>query len=132
MNRVVHFEIHADDIQRAIKFYGGIFGWEFPKYLEEPTPYWGIVTAPETSKEKGINGGLLLRKGGKPVDGQCVNSYVCTIQVEDFDKIAEKILAAGGTIALPKQAIAGMAWQGYFKDTEGNIFGVHQADVNAK
>jgi hypothetical protein len=25
-----------------------------------------------------------------------------------------------------------MAWQGYYKDTEGNIFGIHQPDPNAK
>jgi len=30
-----------------------------------------------------------------------------------------------------KFAILSMAWQGYFTDTEGNIFGVHQPDENA-
>ncbi len=28
MDRVVHFEIPADDLERAKKFYGSIFGWE--------------------------------------------------------------------------------------------------------
>jgi predicted enzyme related to lactoylglutathione lyase len=52
--------------------------------------------------------------------------------VEDYDAIAAKILAAGGREAMPKFAIPGMAWQGYFIDTEGNTFGIHQADANAK
>jgi predicted enzyme related to lactoylglutathione lyase len=44
----------------------------------------------------------------------------------------EENLAEGGTIAQPKFALIGMAWQGYFLDTEGNTFGLHQADSKAK
>lgn len=54
------------------------------------------------------------------------------MQVENFDATAEKILKAGGKVAMPKVAIANMAWQGYFLDTEGNTFGLHQVDTNAK
>lgn len=36
MNRVVHFEIQADNPQRAIKFYKDVFGWEFPVWMKEP------------------------------------------------------------------------------------------------
>ena len=31
-NRVVHFEIHADDLDAAMKFYGEVFGWTFVDY----------------------------------------------------------------------------------------------------
>ncbi len=34
-------------------------------------------------------------------------------------------------MALPKVALPGMARQGYFVDTEGNTFGIHQTDENA-
>ena len=51
--------------------------------------------------------------------------------VEDFDATAATIEAAGGRLALPKAALPGMAWQGYFVDTEGNTFGIHQPDTNA-
>lgn len=130
-NRVVHFEIHAGDAERAKKFYQAVFGWEFPQWMEEP-PYWGVMTAPEGSQELGINGGLMARQGGAPSDGAPVNAYVCTVQVDSYDEIHDKILKAGGTVAVPKHAIPGMAWQGYYKDTEGNIFGVHQPDESAK
>ena len=129
MNRVVHFEIQAENIDRAIKFYGDVFGWQFPKYMDN---YWGIVTAEKDSKEPGINGGLLPRPCPAPVIGQGTNAFVCTVEVENFDETAKKIKAAGGKIAMPKFAIMNMAWQGYFLDTEGNTFGIHQTDKNAK
>ena len=130
-NRVVHFEIQAEDIERAKKFYGAVFEWEFPKWMEKP-PYWGVMTAPMESKEKGINGGLLQRPCPPPALGQGTNAFVCTVQVENFDEVAKKILAAGGKVAMPKFALPGMAWQGYFIDTEGNTFGLHQTDKNAQ
>jgi hypothetical protein len=34
-------------------------------------------------------------------------------------------------VALPKHALPGMAWQGYFHDTENNVFGIHQPDPDA-
>ena len=43
----------------------------------------------------------------------------------------EAILAAGGQVAMPKSALPGMAWQGYYLDTEGNVFGLHQPDPEA-
>lgn len=130
-NRVIHFEIQAENPERAMKFYADVFGWEFPKWMEEP-PYWGVMTAPEGSTELGINGGLLPRPAAPPAPEQGTNAFVCTVQVEDFDQTAEKILSAGGQVALPKAAIPGMAWQGYFLDTEGNTFGVFQPDTEAK
>ena len=130
-SRIVHFEIHAADPERAKTFYHDVFGWDFPEWMQEP-PYWGVMTAPAGSQEPGINGGLLIRRGEPPKEGAAVNAFVCTVQVEAYDEVHERILGAGGSVALPKMAIPGMAWQGYYKDTEGNIFGVHQADANAK
>jgi uncharacterized protein len=130
-NRIVHFEIYVTDLNRAMAFYESVFGWTFPKWMEEP-PYWGVMTAPQGSIEPGINGGLLIRQGPAPQNGQAVSAYVCTVQVDSYDEIHEKIITAGGSVALPKYALVGMAWQGYYKDTEGNIFGVHQADTTAK
>jgi predicted enzyme related to lactoylglutathione lyase len=129
-NRIVHFEIHAADPQRAMEFYRDVFGWEFPKWVEEP-PYWGVITAPEGSNEPGIDGGLMVRRGDAPSEGAPVNAFVCTVQVDSFDIIHDRIVNAGGTVAVPKHAIPGVAWQGYYKDTEGNIFGVHQPDEKA-
>jgi predicted enzyme related to lactoylglutathione lyase len=132
MNRVAHFEIHASDIKRAVEFYTKVFGWRVEEWKGMDDPYWMVMTAAKDSKEVGINGGIVVRKGAAPVEGQAVNGYVCTMVVENIDATGEAIVAAGGAVALPKFAIAGMAWQAYYKDTEGNIFGIHQADKAAK
>ncbi len=122
-NRITHFEIQVDDVERAIAFYSAVFGWEFPKWMDG---YWGIMTAPKESTEKGINGGLLKRPCPSPAPQQGTNAFVCTVQVDDFDDIAAKIETAGGKVAMAKFKIMDMAWQGYFLDTEGNTFGLHQ------
>ncbi len=130
-SRVSHFEIHADDIERCKKFYTDVFGWKMLAYhMPDGTTYWGIETGPK--EETGINGGIVERKGPRPAENAPVFGYVCTLQVENYDESEKQILANGGTLALAKFPIPGMAWQGYYKDTEGNIFGIHQPDAGAK
>jgi predicted enzyme related to lactoylglutathione lyase len=130
MSRVVHFEIQADDLDRARAFYTDALGWSFEDYSEYTgSPYWGVVTGPE--EEPGINGGLLPRPAPAPGPGQGTNGFVCTIAITDYDATEKAILAAGGQVVTPKAALPGMAWQGYYLDTEGNTFGIHQPDTNA-
>lgn len=130
-NRVSHFEIHADNIERCKDFYIKVFGWKMIAYpMGDGTTYWAIETGPK--EEPGINGGIVERKGPRPADNAPVFGYVCTMEVENYDESEKQILANGGSLALPKFALPGMAWQGCYKDTEGNIFGIHQPDTNAK
>ncbi|NMM54631.1 VOC family protein [Paenibacillus aquistagni] len=131
MGRLVHFEIHVDDMERAKKFYREVFGWTFEDWSEYAgMPYFGAVTG--DANEMGINGALMQRQGAAPQFGQALNGYACTMGVEDYDSTETKILNLGGKLALPKYALPGMAWQGYYIDTEGNTFGIHQPDKNAK
>ena len=138
MNRVIHFEIQAEDPTRTAKFYGDVFGWEIKEWvvpgvqMKDETRYWLVMTAPESSKELGINGGILFRRGPAPSEGQSVNAYVCTIGVSSLDESVDKALKAGGKLALPKMPIKGVGWLAYCKDTEGNIFGMMQEDKNAQ
>lgn len=130
MTRVVHFEIQADDVERAKTFYGTVFEWGFEDWGKfTGSTYWGIVTGPED--QPGINGGLLQRPAPAPAGQQGTNAFVCTIGVTDYDATEKRILDAGGQVALPKMALPGMAWQGYYLDPEGNTFGIHQPDPNA-
>lgn len=130
MSRVVHFEIQADDVERAKAFYASVFGWSFQDYGQVTgSTYWGITTGPQ--EEPGINGGLLQRPAPAPAPGQGTNAFVCTMAVTDYDATEQRILEAGGQVALPKMALTGMAWQGYYLDPEGNTFGIHQPDPNA-
>ena len=130
MSRPVHFEIQCDDCKRAKEFYAAVFGWRFEDYSAfVNAPYWGVVTGEEGMP--GINGGLQPRPAPAPGAGQGTNAAVLTMGVEDYDATEAKILAAGGQVALPKFALPGMAWQGYYLDTEGNTFGIHEPDESA-
>ena len=131
MSRPVHFEIQVDDIERAKAFYAAAFGWTYQDYTDfVGTPYWGVVTGAQDTP--GIDGGLHPRPAPAPAPEQGTNAFVCTMGVEDYDATEAKILAAGGQVALPKYALPGMAWQGYYLDTEGNVFGLHQPDPEAR
>ncbi|MBD3402101.1 VOC family protein [candidate division GN15 bacterium] len=122
MPRVVHFEIHVDDTDRAGKFYSDVFGWQFHKW-EGPEDYWLISTGDRN--QPGIDGGMMKRRDP-------AGSVYNTLQVEDLDAYIEKVTGAGGEICVPKMAIPTVGWLAYFKDTEGNVFGMMQADANAK
>jgi len=53
MPRPVHFEIPAENPQRAIDFYTKVFGWKFSKW-DGPMDYWIISTG--QAPEPGIDG----------------------------------------------------------------------------
>jgi predicted enzyme related to lactoylglutathione lyase len=108
-----------------------VFGWEFQDYGQAAgSPYWGVLTGPDD--QPGINGGLLQRPAPAPAGGAGTNAFVCTVQVEEYDGTERRILDAGGRVALPKTALTGLAWQGYYLDPEGNTFGIHQPDPEAR
>ncbi|MEC1180024.1 VOC family protein [Metasolibacillus meyeri] len=131
MGRLIHFEIHVSNMERAKTFYGEVFGWSFQDWSDYAgMPYFGAVTGSED--EPGINGALVQRQGAEPEANQPVNGYMSTMGVVDYDATEAKILAHGGKVAMAKYALPGMAWQGYYTDTEGNIFGIHQPDETAK
>ncbi|MCA0335915.1 MAG: VOC family protein [Actinobacteria bacterium] len=131
MSRPIHFEIHADDPARAAQFYKAVFDWAFEDWSEYAgTPYFGATTGPEG--EPGINGAIMGRQGDGSGPGAPVNGAVLTMGSTGFDATHDRVLAAGGQVALPKHALPGMAWQGYYLDTEGNVFGVHQPDPEAR
>ena len=125
-NPIVHFEIPADDVERAKKFYESIFGWKIEKYpMPEGDEYWGVRTTEVDEKHMpktpgAINGGLMKRKN----PGQPFMNY---IMVESIDKMLKTIKANGGVICLEKQEIGqGMGWIAAFQDTEGNLMGLHE------
>jgi predicted enzyme related to lactoylglutathione lyase len=137
MNRVVHFEIHAQDPGKLADFYRKVFGWELNKWENPGDEYWLVTTGPAIEEGKiagpaGINGGLLKRHGESPKGGEPVNSFVCTLDVVNVDETLTAVKAAGGSVASPKTAMPGLAWLAYCKDPDGNIFGVYQEDPSAK
>ncbi|MHB8404923.1 MAG: VOC family protein [Gammaproteobacteria bacterium] len=127
MPRVIHFEIHANDPERAMRFYRSVFGWDFIPIKNMPVDYWGIKTG--ESEQPGIDGGLMGRL--IPVDGAAVTSFVCTVAVPDPDQYLMKVASSSGQRTGNKLAIRDIGWLAYCKDTEGNLFGMMQADAQA-
>jgi hypothetical protein len=128
MPRPVHFEIQADNPERAIKFYRELFGWEFNQW--ESQPYWLIKTGEKGTP--GIDGGLMARQGAAPAGTQPVNAFTCIVDVASCEETAKRVAAIGGTIALPKMPVPTVGWLAYAKDPEGNLFGFMQFDPQAK
>jgi predicted enzyme related to lactoylglutathione lyase len=125
MNAIAYFEIQSMNPEKAITFYQTLFGWRFTRAEQLPLPYWRIDT-------EGLRGGLLQRPAATPPPACGTNAYVCSIEVADFDAVAKRISSLGGLVALPKFAVPGVCWQGYFIDPDGNTFGVFQADSAAR
>lgn len=123
--RVVHFEVQADDVERAKKFYENALGWKVEQWMKKEEggvmDYWGLITG--ENDEPGINGGLYQRPQDK--EGQ-YRLYDCTISVKDLDAAVEAVKANGGAIMREKELLAGVGWFASAKDTEGNRFGLMQ------
>ena len=129
-NRIVHFEIGAQDPERAAKFYADTFGWEIKKWDSGETPYWMVMTGEDemSAKYPGINGGIFGRKVAPP-DGEA-NAYICTISVDKLDEAMKKVTANGGKVGeqhpIPHIGSYAQAW-----DTEGNRFSLLQPNIES-
>ena len=131
-NRPVHFEIQADDAERAKKFYENALGWKIEKSTMPGVgmDYWMIGTG----EGPGINGGLYKRADNP---NKKITTFDCTVQVDDIDKVIAAIKSNGGKInqweGKDKWEMKGLGWFSRAEDSEGNIFGLLQAtDWQAK
>ncbi|MCU1572713.1 MAG: glyoxalase [Micrococcaceae bacterium] len=119
---IVHFEIPADDRERAANFYRSAFGWKISAMQGMD---YDMLQTTETSdqgmpKEPGaINGGMLQRTERFP-------SPVITVDVDDIDAALAKVKEFGGSVVEAKQPIAEMGFTAYFRDSEGNLLGLWQ------
>jgi predicted enzyme related to lactoylglutathione lyase len=110
---IAHFDVQADDVARARKFYERVFEWRFSPW--GPPDFFMIATGNET--DPGIHGAVHNR----PDDGHRSIGFECTIAVDDVDAIARLIEQEGGQITVPKMTIPGVGELIQFRDTEGNI-----------
>ena len=125
-NRVVHFDVYADDVDRAIAFYQTVFGWSIEKV--EGMDYWLITTG---EGEPGINGGLSKRES--PTQGIIPQfGFTCTVGVEDVQAAFAAAVGAGGSELHQPGPVPGVGYLAYVRDTEGNHLGLMQFAPDAK
>ncbi len=128
---IVHFEIPADDPERAAKFYRELFGWTISKFEGTAAggmEYWMVQTVPTDAsgmpERPGVNGGLMRRM----YSGQPPVNYVSVESVDDFVRRAERL---GAKVLMGKSPVPGMGWFAQLNDPEGNLFAVWELDPNA-
>lgn len=124
---VRHFAIHADDVERARRFYERVFGWTFEDW--GPPDFYRIQTGP--FEDPGIWGSLQRRHGAaggaSPAPAPARDGgFTCTISVDSLDDTVAAIEAAGGAVVVPEQEIPGVGRLVYFEDTERNVVGAMQ------
>ena len=123
MDKVVHFEIPVDNLERAKKFYKTAFNWALNPMPQMEYTLLNTVEVDEKNmpKEPGaINGGMMKR-------GEAIKNVVITISVENMDTAIKKVQSLGGKIVQGKMEVPNMGITAYFQDTEGNVLGLWQA-----
>ena len=118
---IIWFEIPADDLARAKKFYKNLFGWKVNPF-RGVTDFLHIDTGGAGASP---DGALMPRKH----PAHAVTNYV---SVPSVTKFAAKIEKLGGKICMPKTAVAQMGYFAVCQDTENNMFGIWEKDRNAK
>lgn len=113
---VVHFAVHADDVERARVFYETVFGWRFEPW--GPPDFYLVNTGPDDAP--GIHGALQKRRTPL-LDGQGVSAFECTVSVADVHALVEVLEAAGGEVLSPPTEIPTVGTVLQFRDTEGNV-----------
>ena len=124
MNRVVHFEIAAENIEATAKFYRDVFGWKIEPWGPPEFGYMHIATGAPDSP--GIDGGMWKVEGNQAPNGSRPNAFNCTVEVADIDDTIIKIKNSGGQITRDKYQIPGVGWLAMCLDPEGNYFGIMQ------
>jgi predicted enzyme related to lactoylglutathione lyase len=117
MTGIVHFEIPADDMQRAKTFYSNLFGWNIVGMPGMDYMMIDVYGAP--------GGGMMKRMHPEQ---QMINY----IGVPSVDEYAAKVETLGGKIIVPKKAVPGMGYFIVCMDTENNPFGIWEMDPAAK
>jgi predicted enzyme related to lactoylglutathione lyase len=123
MNTIVHFDVPADDIERAKKFYIELFDWKIEK-VPGPLEYCSISTTDEKGVQ-GIGGGM--GKRGEP--NQRIVNYV---GVSSVDEYLAKVEQLGGKVIMPKTTVPGFGYLAVCLDTENNVFGLWQTEEKAQ
>ncbi len=113
-HNVVHFAIHADDLDRARRFYTAVFGWRFEAW--GPPGFFRVFTGTDT--EPGIEGALHERH--EPLAGTGMRGFECTVSVDDLPTIKAAVVENGGTIIYDEIEIPTVGTLIQFLDTEGN------------
>jgi hypothetical protein len=113
-NRVVHFEIPANNPAELTRFYSELFGWKFNKAPIPGPEYWLCDCG---SEGPGINGAVMQR-----VHPQ--QPWMNYVDVASIDAAIAKAKTLGAEVALPRTPVPGVGAYAAIKDPQGNLCGL--------
>jgi len=114
---VVHVEFSSADIERAQRFWSGLFGWSF---RDSGMPGIDYRMAQVTER----SGAALMQSD----EGTGYPNYY--FDTDDIDASLAKVRELGGT-ADEKSPVPTHGWFAACKDSEGNAFHLWQSDGSA-
>jgi uncharacterized protein len=112
--QITHIEFPADDTERARRFYGELFGWQFREM--EGSPGYFLFSAGTAEI-----GGAIGERGRSAADRLRV---VC--EVDSIDVALERAPGLGGAVIAGKSDIPGVGFYAVIGDTEGNEVGLFE------
>ncbi len=107
-NKLAHFAIEAENVERARLFYEAVFGWTFEPW--GPPDFYLIHGA-------GVHGALQERAQPIP-EGR--KGFACSFAVDDLARSMDAIENANGIVNGKKHTIPSVGQLVGFTDTEGN------------
>jgi hypothetical protein len=110
-------ELNTPDQAASAKFYGDLFGWGTTEPGGEETGGYQMFT----QDEKNVAGLMKIMQPQQPV------AWATYIQVDDADKTAADVAAAGGQAIVPVMDVMDIGRMAFFLDPTGAAFGVWQA-----
>lgn len=120
MGKVVHFEVPAENMARAQRFYESVFGWHI---LPMPDMHYTMAHTGPTDDKNGmpktagfINGGIMQRKD--------IKGPVIVMEVKSVDEAVKKAEASGSKVVRPKVRVGNMGYVAYITDSEENVIGI--------
>jgi uncharacterized protein len=135
MPTIVHFEIPADDVERAKKFYSDLFGWKMEKWpgtdskdtssSSSNMEYWITSTTDSKGNKASIGGGMMKRQE----QHQHITNFIDVNSVDEYSSMIKKL---GGKVVVSKMAVPGMGYFAVCHDTENNSFGIWESNESAK
>ena len=120
-NRVVHFEIPAEQPEKLGQFYSELFGWKVQKVPVEGFDYWLC----HTGEGVGIDGAIVRRSATQP-------GVTNSVRVDDVDAFLRKAELLGAKVVVSKTAVPGTGWYAAVTDPQGNPVGLWQGDKTAR
>lgn len=119
-NPVFHFEIPVADMDRAVAFYEGVFGFALGR---ERVDGYEMAFFPRSDSSPGASGALALGDVYKPSK----EGAIIYFDVPDIDTVLARATDRGAKILYDKKDIGEAGFVAEFEDSEGNRIALTQA-----